>query len=162
MSKSQTIIYVSEQQLFYSKSYKDYVYRSVRIHYFHAHTLKYDVAQSAGYSKNPQNINTFREIASREPPLEWSKGAAIFEMALFAEDWIEVKSLQRTRPPLIKSTEPMYEVEINGKTDAQRKNSEVRNQKKRVGWEKHVVKAREKGVLCSSFRWDKADAKVRC
>ena len=31
MSKPQTIIYVSEQQLFYSKSHKDYVYRSVRI-----------------------------------------------------------------------------------------------------------------------------------
>ena len=55
----------------------------------------------------------------------------------------------------------MYEVEITGKTDAQRKNREVRNQEKRVGWENHVIKAGEKGVLCNSFRWDEADAKVR-
>ena len=30
-----------------------------------------------------------------------------------------------------------------------------------MGWENHVIKAREKGVLCNSFRWDEADAKVR-
>ena len=37
----------------------------------------------------------------------------------------------------------------------------MRNQKKKVGWENHVIKARERGVLCNSFRWDEADAKVR-
>ena len=42
-----------------------------------------------------------------------------------------------------------------------KKNQEVRNQEKRVGWENHVIKAREKGVLCNSFRWDEADAKIR-
>ena len=30
-----------------------------------------------------------------------------------------------------------------------------------MGWENHVIKTREKGVLCNSFRWDEADAKVR-
>ena len=119
------------------------------------------MAQSAGYSKNPLSINPFWEKASSEPPLEWSKWAAIFEMALFAKDQIEVRNLQRNIPPLVEPTEPIYEVKINGETDAQRKNREVRNQEKRVGWENHVVKAREKGVLCNSFRWDEADAKVR-
>ena len=110
------------------------------------------MAQSAGYSKNPLSINPFWEKASSEPPLEWSKWAAIFEMALFAKDQIEVRNLQRNIPPLVEPTEPIYEVKINGETDAQRKNREVRNQEKRVGWENHVVKAREKGVLCNSFR----------
>ena len=55
----------------------------------------------------------------------------------------------------------MFELEITGENDARRKNREVRNQEKRIGWENHVIKAREKGVLCNSFRWDEADAKVR-
>ena len=37
----------------------------------------------------------------------------------------------------------------------------MRNQEKRVGWENHVIKAREKGVLCNSYRWDEADTRVR-
>ena len=82
-------------------------------------------------------------------------------MAVFAKDGIEVRNLQRKRPPLVEPTEPIYEVEIKGETDAQRKNREVRNQEKRVGWENHVVKAREKRVLCNLFRWDETDAKVR-
>ena len=117
--------------------------------------------QPAGFSKNPLNINPFWEKASSEPPLEWSKWAAIFEMAVFAKDGIEGRNLQRNKTPLVEPTEPIYEVEIYGETDAQRKNREVRNREKRVGWENHVVKAREKGVLCNSFRWDEADAKVR-
>ena len=40
-------------------------------------------------------------------------------------------------------------------------NQEVRNQEKRVGWENHVIKARERGVPCNSFKWDEADAKLR-
>ena len=37
----------------------------------------------------------------------------------------------------------------------------MRNQEKRVGWENHVIKAREEGALCNSNRWDEADARVR-
>ena len=44
---------------------------------------------------------------------------------------------------------------------AQRKNRKVCNQEKRVGWENPVIKAREKGVLCNSYMWDEADAKLR-
>ena len=74
---------------------------------------------------------------------------------------MEIRNLPRAPPQLVEPSEPVYEVEITGKTDAQRKNREVRNQVKRVGWENHVIKAREKGVPCNSFRWDEADAKVR-
>ena len=115
------------------------------------------MAQSAGCSKNPLNINPFWEKASVEPPLEWPKWAAILEMAVFARDRIEVQYLLRAWPPLV---EPVYEVEITGETEGQKKNREVRNQEKRVGWENHVTKAREKGVLCNSYRWDEADAKA--
>ena len=82
-------------------------------------------------------------------------------MAIFAKDGIEVRNLLRARPTLVEPSEPVYDVEITGETEAQRKNREVRNQEKRVGRENHVIKAWEKVVLCNSFRWDEADAKVR-
>ena len=119
------------------------------------------MAQPAGFLKNPLKINPFWEKASVEPPLEWSKWAAIMETAIFAKDGIEVRKLLRARPALVEPPEPVYEIEITGETDAQRKNREIRNQEKSVSWENHVIKAREKGVLCNSFRWEEADAKVR-
>ena len=62
--------------------------------------------------------------------------------------WIfQRRNLLRARPALTEPAEPIYELEITGETDAQRKNREVRNQEKRVGWENHVIKAKEKGVL---------------
>ena len=82
-------------------------------------------------------------------------------MAKFAKDGMEVQNLVRARPALVETPEPVYELEITGETEAQRNNREVRNHEKRVGWENHVIKAREKNVLCNSFRWDEADAKVR-
>ena len=111
--------------------------------------------------ENPLNINPFWEKAYVEPPQEWSKWAATVEMAKFAKDGIEVRNLLRARPHLVEPSEPLYEVEITGETEAQRKNREFRNQEKRVAWENHVIKAREKGVLFISFRWDEADAKMR-
>ena len=111
--------------------------------------------------KNPLNINPFWERASAESPLEWRKWAARLEMAVFAKDGIEIRNLLRAKPQLADPVEPVYEIEIQGKSDAQRKNREVRNQEKRVGWENHVIKAREKGVLCNSYSWDEADARVR-
>ena len=123
--------------------------------------LRYDMVQPAEYSKNSLNTDPFWEKASAKPPLEWSKWAAIYEMTVFAKGGIEEKKSSRNKPPLVEPTEPIRGVEINGETDAQRKNREVRNREKRVGWENHVVKAPEKSFLCNSFRWDEADAKVR-
>ena len=91
------------------------------------------MAQAPGFSKNPLNINPFWERASAEPPLERTKWAAISELTLFAKDGIEFRNLLRTRPQLVESSEPVYEVEITGETEAQRKNRELRNQEKRVG-----------------------------
>ena len=89
------------------------------------------MAQLAGYSKNPLKINLFWEKASAEPPLDWSKRAAILEMAVFAKDGIEVRNLLRVKPPSVKHAEPSYEVEMSGETEAQRKKRDVRNQEKR-------------------------------
>ena len=119
------------------------------------------MAHSAGFLKNPLNVNPIWEKSSAESTLEWSKWAAKFEIVLFAKDGIQVRNLQRNKPPLVEPTEPIYEIEITGETEAQQKNRENRNQEKRVGWENHVVRAKGKGVLCNSFLWDESDAKVR-
>ena len=81
-------------------------------------------------------------------------------MAVFEKDGIEVRNLLRAKPALVEPAEPIYEHEITGETEAQKKNRDVKNQK-RVGWENRVQKLREKGILCNSFPWDEADAKVR-
>ena len=46
-------------------------------------------------------------------------------MAVFAKDGIEVRNLLRTKPPLVEPSEPIYEFEITGETEAQRKNRDV-------------------------------------
>ena len=63
-------------------------------------------------------------------------------MAVFAKDGIQIRNLLRARPTLVEPTEPVYEVEFTGETDAQRKNREVRHPEKKVGWANHVIKAR--------------------
>ena len=82
-------------------------------------------------------------------------------MAVFAKDENGVRNLQKNKPEIVEPTEPIYEIEITGDTEAQKKNREVKNQENRVGWENHLVKAGEKSVLYNSYRWDEADAKVR-
>ena len=65
---------------------------------------------------------------------------------------MEVRNLQRNKPELVEPRQPIYEIEINVEMKAHKTKREARNQEKRVGWENHLVKAREKGVLCKSFR----------
>ena len=67
------------------------------------------------------------EKASTKPQLAWSKWAAILEMEVFA---IEVTNLLRVKPQLVEPAEFIYEIEISAETEAQKKNREVRNQKK--------------------------------
>ena len=83
------------------------------------------MAQSAGFTKNPLNIDPFWERASAETPLEWTKWVGKLEMAVFAKDEIEIRNLLRAKPPLVEPTEPIYEIEIVGKTEKQKKNRDV-------------------------------------
>ena len=55
------------------------------------------MAQSVGFSKNTLNIRPFWEKTSAKPPLEWSKWAAIFEVAVLAKDGIEVRNFRLIR-----------------------------------------------------------------
>ena len=46
---------------------------------------------------------------------------------VFAKDGLEVRISPRTKPPVIEPTEPTYEIEINGETEAQKRNKDIRN-----------------------------------
>ena len=78
-------------------------------------------------AKNPLNIISFWEKASPKPPLEWSKWVALVELAFFAIDEIEIRNLLRDKPGVTLPTKPILAVEIQGETDAQRRNRDVRN-----------------------------------
>ena len=120
------------------------------------------MAQPANLLKNPLNISPFWEKASAKPPLEWSKWAALFEMAVFAKDGIEVRNLPRNKPPLVERTEPFYEVEIMGEMKPKKKSGKLEIKKRESdGITTSAGRTREKGVLCNSFRWHEADAKER-
>ena len=107
------------------------------------------MAQSAGLAKIPLSINSFREKASAEPPLEWSKWVALVELAVFTKDGIEIQNLLREKPPITVPTEPILETEIQGENDAQQRNRDVRNQEKRVDWENRCQK-QETRALCAA------------
>ena len=89
------------------------------------------MAQPAGYSKNPLNINPFWEKAYVDPPVEWSTWPAIVEMAIFAKDGIEVRNLLRARPTIVKPSEPIYEVEITGEKSRHKGRTERSETKKK-------------------------------
>ena len=74
---------------------------------------------------------------------------------------IEIQNLLHRKPEVPLPTEPILEVEIQGETEAQRENREIRNQQKNVDRENRCQKAREKGVMCNSVVWDGAVARVR-
>ena len=58
----------------------------------------------------------------------------MMQTAVFAKNGNEVKVVPRAKPPIIEPTEPTYETEINGETEAQKRNRDIKNQaKKSVG-----------------------------
>ena len=57
----------------------------------------------------------------------------MMEMIVFAKDGIEVKVLPRTKPPMLEPIEPIYEAEITGESEAQKRNNrDIRNQEKQT------------------------------
>ena len=131
---------------------------SVESYSYFTNPFAFNTISEHTLTKKQLSINPFWEKASAEPPLELD---AIVELAVFAKDGIEVRNLLRDKWKIVDPTEPVFEVEITGETEAQRKNREGRNQDKPVGCENRCLKAREKGVLCNSVPWNEAYSKVK-
>ena len=90
--------------------------------------------------------------------MEWTKWTAMMEMAVLAKDGKKVRMLLQSRTPIIEPTEPIYEIEIKGETEAEKEKRYIRNQDKIVNWENPTAKNRERG---NNLPRDEADAKVR-
>ena len=93
--------------------------------------------------------------------MELTKRIAKIEMAILAKDGIEVRTLRHVKPRAIEPTEPIYELEITGKTEAEKRKQDIQNQEIRVNWENQTTRVRERGAFCNNFPWDQAEAKVR-
>ena len=83
------------------------------------------------------------------------------EMAVLAKDGIEVRTLLRVKPTAIEPTEPMYELEKTGETEAEKRKRDIQNQEKKVNSESQTTRVPERGPICNNFPWEKADTKVR-
>ena len=152
MSKSSDVNKWFNQSVFFiSLMYDTSFINPFRFSNRQKHTSRYDLAQSAVYSKNPIIINPFWEKASAETPLKWSIWAAIHEIAVFAKNGIEVRNLLKAKTALLEPAKPIYEVEITDETEAQKKNLNVRNQKKRVAWDYRVQKPEKRASCVTRF-----------
>ena len=72
-------------------------------------------------------------------------------MTVFDKDGIEVTNLLRTKHPVQEPTEPTYEVENTGETDAQSRIRKIRNQEKRVARENNVRMQRKKHIFVKIY-----------
>ena len=87
------------------------------------------MAQPAGY-KNLMSIPPIWQNATAEPPMEWTKWTSRMEIAVLAKNGIEVRILLYLRPPIIDPTEPIYKLEIDGATEAEKRKRHIRKQEK--------------------------------
>ena len=86
-------------------------------------------------TKNPLGITPFWQKASAEPPVEWDKWNQQLFLGIIAKDGMNLNKLLRNPPAIRKPQEPGYELNIEGETDKQIRDRNLRNQEKRVAWE---------------------------
>ena len=83
-------------------------------------------------TKNPLGITPFWQKASEEPPLESDKWNQQLFLGIIAKDGVNLTKLLQNPPAVLKPQEPGYELSIEGETDKQIRDRNLRNQKKRV------------------------------
>ena len=85
-------------------------------------------------TKNPLGITPFWQKASAEPPIEWDKWNQQLFLGIIAKDGMNLNKLLRNPPAVRKPQEPGYELNIDGETDKQIRDRNLRNQEKRVAF----------------------------
>ena len=89
-------------------------------------------------TKNPLGITSFWQKASAEPPVEWDKWNQQLFLGIIAKDGVNLNKLLHNPPTIRKPQEPGYELNIEGETDKQIRDRNLRNQEKRVAWRTNV------------------------
>ena len=124
------------------------------------------MAQSASavpIARSPVGIPFFWE-SGMEPPVEWPIWAATLKLAILAENSINVDSLLKHKPgikDLTYPTEPTYEPPTENETQAQNRERDLRNNKRKVDWDNECKQIAFKGSIVDGIPWDEADLKVR-
>ena len=124
------------------------------------------MAQSAAavsIARSPVGIPFFWEYGV-EPPVEWPIWAATLKLAIMAENSINFDSLLKHKPDrkdLTYPIEPTYEPPTENETQAQHRERDLRNNKRKVDWDNECKQIAFKGPTVDGIPWDEADLKVR-
>ena len=123
------------------------------------------MAQSATVpiAHSPVGIPFFWE-SGMEPPVEWPTWAATLKLAIMAKNSINVDSLLKQKPDIKDLTypaEPTYEPAIENETQAQHRERDIRNNKRKADWENECKQIAFRGPFVDNVPWDEADLKVR-
>ena len=119
------------------------------------------MAQPALTKKNPLGIAPFWQKASAEPPTEWEKWNQQLYLGIVAKDGINLQKLLRDPPAVRKPQEPGYELPIEGETQAQTRDRNIRNQEKKIQWDNQCAQLDNLGPTVDGTPWEEADIKVR-
>ena len=99
-----------------------------------------------------------------EPPVEWPTWAATLKLAIIAKNSLNVDSLLKHKPDIKDLTypaEPTYEPPTESETQAQHRERDLRNNKRKADWENECKQIAFKGPIVDGIPWDEADLKVR-
>ena len=113
---------------------------------------RYYMAQPAA-TKNPLGITPFWQKASAEPPVEWDKWNHQLFVGIIAKDCVNLSKLLQNPH--------RYELPIEGETDKQLGDRNLRNQEKRVAWENQCQHLDNLGPTVDGIPWEEADIKCR-
>ena len=94
-----------------------------------------------------------------EPPIELEKRNQQIFLCNIAKDGISLQKLLRDPTPYRKPQEPKHELKKDGKTQTQARDRGVRNQEKRVQWEKHGVQLENIEATVDGLPWKEGDIK---
>ena len=114
------------------------------------------MAQSAAvtFARSPVGIPFFWE-SGMEPLVEWPIWAATLKLPIMAKNSINVDSLLKQKPEIKDLTypaEPIYEPPTENKTQAQHKERDLRNNKRKVDWDNECKQIAFKGPIASMGR----------
>ena len=110
---------------------------------------------------NPLRITPFWQKASAEPPLEWDKWNQQLFLGLIAKDKGNLTKLLKNPPAIRKPQEPGYELPIEGKSDKQIRDRNLRNQEKRVAWTNQCQHLDNLCPTVDGIPWEEAEFKCR-
>ena len=119
------------------------------------------MAQPALTTKNPLGIAPFWQKASAEPPTEWEKWNQQLYLGIVAKDGINLQKLLRDPPAIRKPHEPGYELPIEGETQSQTRDRNIRNQEKKIQWDNQCAQLDNLGPTVDGIPWEEADIKVK-